>query len=84
MNSESLFSSSAAYLLCTSADLDGVGNQPSSFLSGDSDDIFQRQCNLYKKVKNCTRLSEQAIKQLLWSYFVMTSLLTLRNLQEEA
>lgn len=48
-NSEVLFSSNTIYLLCTRADLDGIGNQPSRFLSGNSDDIFESQYDLLKK-----------------------------------
>lgn len=51
IQSELLLSSYKIYLLCTRADLDGIGNQSSSFLSGNSDDIFKGQCNLEKEVE---------------------------------
>lgn len=38
------------HLLRACADLDGVGNQPRSFLSGDRDDIFESQRYLLRQI----------------------------------
>lgn len=38
------------HLLCACADLDGIGNQPRGFLSGDRDNIFESQRYLLRQI----------------------------------
>lgn len=57
------------YPVCIRADLDGIGNQSSGFLSGHSCDAFKCQSDLFKKKKEeeekCQRQAALTVQRSL-------------------